>query len=56
MLSDWTLWVEWLVKSLVVIFGLLTGFAYLTYYERRGLALAGTSSSLKINRLRMRSS
>ena len=38
MLSDWTLWVEWLVKSLVVIFGLLTGFAYLTYYERRGLA------------------
>jgi len=38
MLSDWTLWVEWLVKSLVVIFGLLTGFAYLTLYERRGLA------------------
>jgi len=38
MLSDWTLWLEWLIKSLVVIFGLLTGFAYLTYYERRGLA------------------
>jgi len=38
MLSDWTLWLEWTIKSLVVIFGLLTGFAYLTYYERRGLA------------------
>jgi NADH-quinone oxidoreductase subunit H len=38
MLTDWTLWLEWAIKSLVVIFGLLTGFAYLTYYERRGLA------------------
>jgi NADH-quinone oxidoreductase subunit H len=38
MLSDWTLWLEWFIKSLVVIFGLLTGFAYLTLYERRGLA------------------
>ena len=38
MLSDWTLWLEWIIKSLVVIFGLLTGFAYLTLYERRGLA------------------
>jgi len=38
MLSDWTLWLEWLIKSLVVIFGLLGGFAYLTLYERRGLA------------------
>ncbi|MEW6286959.1 MAG: NADH-quinone oxidoreductase subunit NuoH [Chloroflexota bacterium] len=38
MLSDWTLWLEWLIKSLVVTFGLLTGFAYLTWYERRALA------------------
>lgn len=38
MLSDWTLWVEWLIKSLFVIFALLTGFAYLTLYERRALA------------------
>ncbi|MBK9924023.1 MAG: NADH-quinone oxidoreductase subunit NuoH [Anaerolineales bacterium] len=38
MLSDWTLWLEWFIKSLVVILGLLTGFAYLTWYERRGLA------------------
>ncbi len=38
MLSDWTLWLEWLVKSLFVIFALLTGFAYLTLYERRALA------------------
>ncbi|RPJ21783.1 MAG: NADH-quinone oxidoreductase subunit NuoH [Chloroflexi bacterium] len=38
MLSDWTLWLEWLIKSLFVIFALLTGFAYLTWYERRALA------------------
>ena len=38
MLSDWTLWLEWLIKSLIVIFALLTGFAYLTWYERRALA------------------
>jgi NADH-quinone oxidoreductase subunit H len=38
MLSDWTLWLEWLLKSLFVIFALLTGFAYLTWYERRALA------------------
>src|SRR6266545_969217 len=38
MLSDWTLWLEWVVKSLIVIFALLTGFAYLTLYERRALA------------------
>jgi NADH-quinone oxidoreductase subunit H len=37
-LSDWTLWLEWLIKSLFVIFALLTGFAYLTWYERRALA------------------
>ena len=38
MLSDWTLWLEWVIKSLVVIFALLGGFAYLTLYERRALA------------------
>ena len=38
MLTDWTLWLEWFIKSLVVIFALLTGFAYLTLYERRALA------------------
>jgi NADH-quinone oxidoreductase subunit H len=38
MLSDWTLWLEWFIKALVVIFALLTGFAYLTWYERRALA------------------
>ena len=38
MLSDWTLWLEWLIKSLIVIFTLLCGFAYLTWYERRALA------------------
>jgi NADH-quinone oxidoreductase subunit H len=38
MLTDWTLWLEWVIKSLVVIFALLTGFAYLTLYERRALA------------------
>jgi NADH-quinone oxidoreductase subunit H len=38
MLSDWTLWLEWFIKSLLVIFALLGGFAYLTWYERRALA------------------
>ncbi len=38
MLSDWTLWLEWLIKALVVTLALLTGFAYLTWYERRALA------------------
>jgi len=38
MLSDWTLWLEWTIKSVVVIMALLTGFAYLTWYERRALA------------------
>jgi NADH-quinone oxidoreductase subunit H len=35
---DWTIWLEWTIKSLFVIFSLLTGFAYLTLYERRALA------------------
>ena len=38
MLTDWTIWLEWFIKSLVVIFTLLGGFAYLTWYERRALA------------------
>jgi len=29
---------EWVIKSLVLIVALLTGFAYLTYYERKSLA------------------
>jgi NADH-quinone oxidoreductase subunit H len=32
------LWIEWIVKSLIMIVGLLTGFAYLTYMERKLLA------------------
>jgi NADH-quinone oxidoreductase subunit H len=35
---DWTNWLEWAVKSLVLVFTLLIGFGYLTYYERRFLA------------------
>jgi NADH-quinone oxidoreductase subunit H len=35
---DWTTWLEWAIKSLVLIFTLLIGFGYLTYYERRFLA------------------
>jgi NADH-quinone oxidoreductase subunit H len=38
MISDWTLWLEWFIKSLILILALLTGFAYLTWYERRALA------------------
>jgi len=35
---DWTTWVEWIVKGFVLCLVLLTGFAYLTWYERRALA------------------
>jgi NADH-quinone oxidoreductase subunit H len=38
MISDWTLWLEWFIKGFVVAMALLTGFAYLTWYERRALA------------------
>lgn len=38
MITDWTLWLEWFIKAAVLIFVLLGGFAYLTYYERRALA------------------
>jgi len=30
--------IEWVIKALVLIFALLGGFAYLTWYERRALA------------------
>jgi len=32
------LFLEWVIKSLIVIFFLLGGFAYLTWYERKALA------------------
>jgi len=35
---DATLLLEWVIKSLLVIFSLLGGFAYLTLYERKALA------------------
>jgi NADH-quinone oxidoreductase subunit H len=35
---DWTLWLEWVIKGFVLCLILLTGFAYLTWYERRALA------------------
>lgn len=35
---DWTMWLEWFIKSLVMLLILLTGFAYVTLYERRALA------------------
>ena len=35
---DWTIWLEWTIKSIVLILVVLTGFAYLTWYERRALA------------------
>lgn len=35
---DWTLLLIWTIKALVLTLALLTGFAYLTLYERRALA------------------
>jgi NADH-quinone oxidoreductase subunit H len=35
---DWTNWLEWVIKGFVLCLILLTGFAYLTLYERRALA------------------
>jgi len=34
----WALFWEWTIKSLILIFSLLIGFGYLTWYERRFLA------------------
>ena len=36
---DLALLLEWVIKSLILIFVLLTGFAYTTFFERRLLAL-----------------
>ncbi len=38
MISDWTLWLEWFIKSLVLTLALLVGFILLTWFERRALA------------------
>jgi NADH-quinone oxidoreductase subunit H len=35
---DVAFWIEWTLKSAFMIFVLLTGFAYLTFYERKVLA------------------
>src|SRR5262245_56827866 len=35
---DWTFWLEWFIKSLILLMAILGGFAYLTWYERRALA------------------
>jgi NADH-quinone oxidoreductase subunit H len=35
---DFALLAEWLIKSVILIFVLITGFAYLTFYERKALA------------------
>ena len=35
---DWTVWLEWFLKAAIMLLILLTGFAYLTLYERRALA------------------
>ncbi len=35
---DSALIAEWIIKSLILVFVLLTGFAYLTFYERKALA------------------
>lgn len=35
---DWFLLIEWLIKGFILVMVLLTGFAYLTWFERRILA------------------
>ncbi len=35
---DWIIWLIWVVKAFILSMGLLLGFAYLTWYERRALA------------------
>jgi NADH-quinone oxidoreductase subunit H len=35
---DLALWIEWIIKAVILVLGLLTGFAYLTYMERKFLA------------------
>ena len=31
------LWLEWVIKAFILVLILLTGFAYLTWYERRAV-------------------
>ncbi len=35
---DWTFWLEWFIKAVIISLLILGGFAYLTLYERRALA------------------
>jgi len=35
---DLVMWIEWIIKAFIMLLILLTGFAYLTWYERRALA------------------
>ena len=35
---DWGLILEWVIKSFILVMVLLTGFAYLTWYERKALS------------------
>lgn len=35
---DWALILEWVIKSFILVMVLLTGFAYLTWYERKALS------------------
>ena len=35
---DYFLILEWTVKSIIILLFCVTGFAYLTFYERRALA------------------
>jgi NADH-quinone oxidoreductase subunit H len=35
---DWALILEWVIKSFILVMILLTGFAYLTWYERKALS------------------
>jgi NADH-quinone oxidoreductase subunit H len=35
---DWALILEWVIKSFILVMVLLTGFAYLTWYERKVLS------------------
>src|SRR5512140_2971546 len=35
---DWALFLEWVIKSFILVMVLLTGFAYLTWYERKALS------------------
>jgi NADH-quinone oxidoreductase subunit H len=37
-MMDIALWIEFIIKGFILIFAVLTGFAYLTLYERRALA------------------